>query len=60
MPHIWWLLLGASVGVIVMIPVTRLLLRRAPVEVTPVHRRGDASDRRGAARGNRSALPSRF
>jgi signal transduction histidine kinase len=45
MPHIWWLLLGLALGVIVMIPLTRLLLRRAEKRARRAERRARDAER---------------
>jgi signal transduction histidine kinase len=45
MPRIWWLLLGVALGVIVMIPVTRLLLRRAEKRARLAERRARDAER---------------
>lgn len=45
MSPLWWLLLGVAIGVIVMIPVTRLLLRRAEARARRAERRARDSER---------------
>ncbi len=45
MSSIWWFLLGAAVGVVVMIPITRLLLRRGETRARRAERRARDAER---------------
>jgi signal transduction histidine kinase len=45
MPHLWWLLLGLAAGAIAMIPLTRLLLRRAEQRARRAERRARDAER---------------
>lgn len=45
MSSIWWFLLGVAVGVVVMIPITRLLLRRGETRARRAERRARDAER---------------
>src|SRR5262245_25054095 len=45
MTWLWWMLLGLAVGVILMLPVARLLLRRVEVRAREAERRAKDAER---------------
>jgi len=45
MTWLWWLLLGLAAGVIAMLPITRLLLRRAEIRARDAERRAQDAER---------------